>query len=536
MPSQQISDLPNLAVQIDLKPNTKLSEACKNMIELEAGLAILSVFQQQQKAPDDIPGKPSTIQQFGDAPAFDFTKETGIRLLDVLWALSIIFSPSRTGKYVVASVLRRQPLGQDSAKSLFTLYLTTNEGSWPPDIGNYSKMWQEAVNCTLKETVLDYSSDLWQQLTCFCGDRTTGYRDLAKSNVLGKRRNPKGGLNTSQEKRRENDQNESQASFESHETFNDFDCWRPTGSLVTIYEDLKNLLLEIKNELESGTNDKSSHIRTIEKCWQFTHKNGDRLPKLQEALVERNDFQYPERARLFLKTIENLGKLARAFHFFDKFRKALILQHARFEIKFIDSPKMANREVTLSDDDYYKEVHKRINELTRSNSLKAVTTARAHETIRKLERSSSKPHCEIQMLQYVDTLMDSEKSGTWKAIGCSKSPCFSCARLIEHSDFICDKSHDKVYFQSFKSVEGWLSNSNMRFAVRALKNNVLRRIKKPWEKMYYNPDSPTFQDSRSSTLEGPVCLESSIRFKRRDTLEGPQSLTKRNTLQRRNTF
>ncbi|KAI0908392.1 hypothetical protein F4823DRAFT_563867 [Ustulina deusta] len=96
------------------------------LIELSDAFAILSVDHPRQMSPSGTIDNSSGIKQFERSSKFDLIEEIGVPLPDILWVFALIFSPSRGGAHIVASVPREQPPELDDTKSLFTLYLTTN--------------------------------------------------------------------------------------------------------------------------------------------------------------------------------------------------------------------------------------------------------------------------------------------------------------------------------------------------------------------------------------------------------------------------
>ncbi|KAI0438895.1 hypothetical protein F4803DRAFT_554595 [Xylaria telfairii] len=464
------------------------------LTELSARLAILNVNDRQQKDPSGSIDGRSVIKQFEPSSGLisDFAKVFDVPLPDVLWAFSLIFSPSRDGSCVVASVLREKPQNQDPRRSLFTLYLMINKGSWSSNDKKYSQKWQDAVNSAINENMSDFS-DLWSSLTQNCKKRIEDYVESAKRNMFGVMKEPK----------MQNPQlvQNCTKTFENIATLARSAC--PSGFYVA----LNQLLGRIKRD--TGPDPEKDLASLTEECWKFLKKHGDDFQDLFACLPKRRTasehtdslgLRYPERARLFLQTIENFAKLPRAFNTYLKFRGVLVSSKSRLEIELLDYSLIAQGDglpmLSISS------VMGMISKLTTTNVEDAKDVVRDSE--------GNNPHCEIQMLEYMDKMK--KKSGIWNVIGSSKRQCLACAGLLRESDFLFKESHGKAYFQQFISNGRWLrDNKEMRSAIEKLnaelsksvrENNFEEQEKKmeSVQKKYNEPDSPIRQDWSPDTI------------------------------------
>ncbi|KAI8955916.1 hypothetical protein F4801DRAFT_599141 [Xylaria longipes] len=454
--------------------------------ELLARLAILSVNDLQQKAPSGSINETSAIKKFEPSSGLisNFAKEFGVPLPDVLWAFSVIFSPSRAGDCVVATVLREQAREQDPTRSLFTLYLTINKGIWSSDDEKYSKKWQDAVNRAMSGTMPDFP-DLWNSLTQNCKERIKGYAESAKQNVFGVTKEPNDLLKIS-----------------CMETLNDIAASASSAGPASFLVALDKLLKRMERDVDQNVAEVLALL--TKKCWKFLKKYGDefqklfvQLPKLrtkpklrtEPTVINSLSLGHPERARYFLKTIENLAKLPRAFNTYLKFWGVLVSKESWFEIKFLPYPlHMPSNSSVLA-------VMSNISKLTTSDMEDATKIVR--------KKRNHNPHCEIQMLQYMHKLED--KSGIWNVIGCSKRQCLACAELLRASDFLFKESHGKAYFQQLLSIEEWLKdNKDMQSAIKGLNQELVESVEEcnstKQTNKYVEPDSPICQDSSSSTI------------------------------------
>ncbi|KAI0454468.1 hypothetical protein F5B21DRAFT_524675 [Xylaria acuta] len=468
------------------------------LTELLAKLAISSFNDPQQKPPSGSINKTSVIKQFESSSGLisDFAEEFGVSLPDVLWAFSLIFSPSRSGGYVVASVLGEQEQAQDTKKSLFTLYLTMNKGTWSSDDTKYREKWQDAVNCAVNGTMPD-SSDLWSSLTQHCKERIESYAESVGETVLGVIKEPK----------------EPNPSLKKSctETRDDIAKWarlvKPTEFPVAL-----KVLLE---NIEQDWNYVDALTSLTEKCWEFLNDHGDNFQDLFAKLPERSSapiyigpvrWTHGGRARLFLKTIENFAKLPRAWMTCLKFLNVLVSKKALFKIQLLPylSIKQANKHAQANChgranrsrmllDSSIIAVKSKISQLTKPNVLEA------EEII--MERKNHNPRCEIQLLQY---FYHKDKPGVWNVIGCSKRQCLACSALLRASDFLFEEGHGKAYFQQLLSIEGWLENDkDMASAITTLNQELTKTITEYnliKKTRYVEPDSPICQDWSPNTL------------------------------------
>ncbi|KAI0433232.1 hypothetical protein F5Y09DRAFT_338835 [Xylaria sp. FL1042] len=457
------------------------------LVELSAALALLSVIQPQLEPPagtiETTDGK-SNVKQFERPVGFDFTERAGVELPEILWAFAVIFSPSRDGKHVVASVLREEPQENDESKSLFTLYLTKNGGIWSGDDEQYRDRWQDAVNNKISS--LDFSSGLWAELINFCICRAKEYVKHAKNCFKGI---------PEDEKRRE-------------ELLKEICGKELQESNPGIIELLKNINGEIKcSRSQQGPR------KFIEECWGklSSGDNVDQFAKLLERLRSDNASpetgrsskpEHPDRRLSLFKCVDNLAKLPRAFRTFSKFQSRLVSNGAQLRIELLSNPEQSYfNEVRSAIDRLANEQRSGPTEVNAQNvkKIKARQVRKAKENIGR----SLEPHCEIQMLQHFQT---SERTGVWNVMGCSKRPCFACAKLLEASGFLFKESHGKAYHHYFLSAKEWLeSNKEMKPAIEDLRRDVVGRVRayregKGTKIGYQEPDSPVFQDSNMSRL------------------------------------
>ncbi|KAI0485636.1 hypothetical protein F4859DRAFT_528594 [Xylaria cf. heliscus] len=463
---------------------TQIESFHDTLTELLSRLAFVNVDDIQQKTPSGSINEPSDIRQFQTSSGLisDFAEVFGIPLPDVLWAFSLIFSLSRCGSYVVASVLREQPQDQDPEKSLFILYLTINKGTWRPSDEAYKTKWQVAVDSNINETMPSFP-DLWSTVTQKCRKRITDYAKQVneKSGAIIK------GLEESEQFLLKSCRGTSNGSSTA--------ALSTVPTLFPIFPE--SLFEEIKQHLAETSKVGVSKLLT-EECWNFLNEHGDPFQKL--FAHQPANSSAPE-VKLSLKTIENFAKLPRALCTYLKFREVLISRGARLRIELLHyshnsdhGPFNASMEAVKS----------KISKLTSRNVTKII------EDIEKKRKHP--PHCEIQMLQYFDE--DKDKSGVWNVIGCSKRQCLACAKLLRASDFLFKESHGKAYFQQLLSIETWLEgNAKRNSAITALNQELAESInrkrnlriqtnkeKGPTEKGYIEPDSPIRQDYRLSTL------------------------------------
>ncbi|KAH8157830.1 hypothetical protein CIB48_g10414, partial [Xylaria polymorpha] len=452
------------------------------LTELLARLAILSINDSQQEPPSGSIHETSVIKQFEPSSRLisDFAEEFGIPLPDVLWAFSLIFSPSRAGNCVVASVLRQQPQDQDSKKSLFTLYLTINKGIWSHHDKEYSRKWQNGINLVMNGTMPD-SSDLLRSVTQHCKKRMQGYAESVERTVLGIIKNPK--------------KPNPLLKKSCEETSADIAAWAKSNKPTDFHVDLNNLLEKIGKDWSSM----NALTSLAEDCWKFLNNHGDEFKKLFAKLPKSSDvsihndslgLKHPERARLFLKTIENFAKLPRAFSICLKFRNVLVSKKARFKIQLLDysSITQVNR--------------RRMPSITEVKSKVPDFTVTKVEEVEHavMEKENQNPHCEIQLLQY---FYGKDISGVWNVIGCSKRQCLACSALLRASDFLFEESHGKAYFQQLLSIEEWLENNeDTKSGITNLNQKLVKSKGYDVTKWttHAEPDSPIGQDWSPSTL------------------------------------
>ncbi|KAJ8128764.1 hypothetical protein O1611_g4868 [Lasiodiplodia mahajangana] len=428
------------------------------LTELSAGLAILSVIQRQQEAP---PGTISEnpVRRFNSASESEFVDKIQVPLPDLLWAFSLLFSPSREWPHVVASVLREEPQNQ------FTLYLANNRGSRSPEEEEYSNKWQKAVNS-------DDKTDLWPELAGTCTKRLESYT----------------GINTI---------SADAISEQFCKEIRDFATRASPGEPTGFPSALMNL---IEKDLVPKLGNKASSTPLADKCWQFLRDHGDQFNEMFAQLPRWPSYRdadlplsaHPTQLTLlsFRKAIENLAKLPRALSIFNEFRDALVSKGARFEIKLIPAPDTNGAPGP-------SKAIKAIKTLTAPLEKSGlIASHKVKEAIGIASRQQDrKPHCEIQMVQYFDQ-NQAERAGTWNVMGSSKRPCFACASLLRCSDFLFKESHGKAYPQHFQPAVKWFENNpNMKSAIRALKEDVVMRInsyKRALKQEYEVPDSATF--------------------------------------------
>ncbi|KAI0539342.1 hypothetical protein GGR58DRAFT_464698 [Xylaria digitata] len=434
------------------------------LVELSAGLAILGKAQCQQKSPSGIM-EGGLIKKFD---RLDLIEKTGISLPEILWAFALIFSPSRNGKHVVASVLREETQKQEPEKPLFTIYLAANSKecreTWTP---TYNKKWENAVNHPTS-TPLDFSSNLWRELTRTCIKRIKDYMKLAKKQFRGEK-----GKNTLQE----------------------IKTWLPSESSSEFAIELISLLEKIKETIENNPYNEGDLRSLVQDCWEITlsEKNKKKFEATYENL--KCDSTHPTRppSHKPLDRIQDLAKLPRAFKIFAKFQNILVLNEARLDIEEIPEITEHDHILPAVDGDHTNLIQKAINNLASQNpKVKRLEDLKALVGTRK----TGHLHCEVKMLQHIDQCREEERVGIWNVIGCSKRPCYTCAKLIEASGFLYKESHGKAYYQQFGSVGGWLEgNPRMKEAIEELKVEVVTSVQRYSRSgdrpMTPVPDSPT---------------------------------------------
>ncbi|KAI0972944.1 hypothetical protein F4678DRAFT_478186 [Xylaria arbuscula] len=509
MPSKLRSDRPkpidtNPARTRQLPPTQHFRDT---LVELSAALAILSEVQPQQIWPSGKKDE-AVSEQFEPPSQIEPNDKFGVPLSDLLWSFALIFSPSRCGIHVVASVLREQPQADDETKSLFTVYLTSNESSWKDADTTYQQMWQYGVDRT--KSLPGPTNILWQRLTKNCTDRIQGYADTAQRSMLGKKEEYEGS---------------SFLKSECESTHTDFDTWAHHQNAPRFAIALNELLGTIRSELKSELNpDRLPEL--TKKVWHFQKQHGDQFEELFGCLEERTakavdgdvivklqgiehnlKLKYPSRARLFLKCIENLAKVPRAFFLYLRFRAILESTGAKLKIVLLSAKKL---HVPVSANQNAGLVKRAIDMLARQQNSRISTTDL--EKIKKKvdDQKDCYLHCEIQLLQHFFSL--SEREGMWNVLGCSKRPCFACSRLLQASPFAPGQSHGKAYNQNLAFGEKWFEGQEgMPQALQNLKDeaveSVLNRGTRETNtvrtrKRFDEPDSPTRQDWGSELLNG----------------------------------
>ncbi|KAI1422790.1 hypothetical protein F5Y12DRAFT_596575 [Xylaria sp. FL1777] len=437
----------------------------ETLIELSAALTILDVIQPQQESASGNITEDSVFEKFASSSDLSFANNIGVDLPDILWAVALIFSRSRGGEHVVASVLREQPQKEDRTKSFFTLYLTTNARFWSKGDRAYRWKWQNAVNCDANP--LDFKSALWMELTRCCSERITGYTEQALKCFEGIR----------------------------DEDLQGSDAW------------IREFLEHVKGELGKGPWNEKFVRSLVEDCWdKFPKENGDQFDawytRLREevAPLERRTSSgpvYPDKKLIMLRNLTNLMKVPRAYRIFAKFQNTLVSKGARLEIKLLRGPGVRySEEIEAAIDKLANEQNHRMSE---SEVKEAKAKVRWHV----------QPHCEIQMLQYFppsvpSPVPSSEREDVWNVMGCSKRPCFACAKILRASGFLFKESHGKAYRQFFLSAEKWLTDdSKMKAAVEELKEKAVKRVREyePKSTKMDEPDSPLLSDWKFDTLQ-----------------------------------
>ncbi|KAK5635113.1 hypothetical protein RRF57_010825 [Xylaria bambusicola] len=430
------------------------------LVELSAALAILEAVEPQQESPGSIRYRTLEVEQFDSASKGSFREGFDIKLSDILWAFAVIFSKSRTGKHVVASVLREQTQEDDNSKSVFTLFLTTNDGFWPDEYEEYKRRWEKTVNC--EKTPLGFPSALWKYLTDFCSDRISDYAEQARKCVLGIPRDEYAPTTNLKE--------------ECNKTFDDIEKWS---------HGIHKLLIELKEDLSKRSWNKAV---LVNKSWKALLALSDNSGRFQHLIYDR---QCPDRCDLILKCVENLAKVRKAYLIFAKFQKILLQKGAQLKIELLGKTYASEAKAA---------VDRLISDQKGDKMRKYIDQAKKAIKGQK----GTPPHCEIQMLVHFSR---ADKKGVWNLIGCSKRPCYACAHLIKASDFLFSESHGKAYHQYFLSIENWLEyegNGEIKAAIKELRKKAVESVRRyrTGERLCFHaePDSPTFQHWRFEGL------------------------------------
>ncbi|KAI1364706.1 hypothetical protein F5Y08DRAFT_353380 [Xylaria arbuscula] len=425
------------------------------LIELSAALAILQKAKPQLKDPGYPRYTRSPIRQLGCSPRFDIAAESGVDLSEILLAFALVFSKSRKGGHVVASVIREQPLKEDASRSLVTVYLTTNNGYWPENYEEYRKKWENSLNDY--QAQLSYSGDMWESLIDFCNLRMAEYVENAKDPLLGIRE---------KSQKRELGQDHKKV----------LDKLKKWDDVETFLSKVQHLLAH-----RPGHNHRELLLNARNILLKFSEK--------QDSFDTLHGCPSQSAGRLIYKCIDNLAKIRRAYLIIARVQRTLTSRGARLKIEFLGST-------------YAQKVGEVIDELvSRHKDTRLERYAAEAKSLVKPQETTS-PHCEIQMLQHFST---ADRNGVWNMIGCSKRPCYVCAGLLEASDFTFHESHGKAYYQYFLSAEKWLHDEpGMIQAIQEMRDEAVRRVKgyTAGNQNHKNvaPDSPVLQAQHLKNL------------------------------------
>ncbi|KAF2968452.1 hypothetical protein GQX73_g5073 [Xylaria multiplex] len=374
MPSQSASNGTNPVQTPNPEPTQPFRDT---LVELSAGLAILGEVRCQQKDPSGIM-EGALIKKFD---RFDLIEKIGISLPMILWAFALIFSPSRNGKHVVASVLREETPKQEPEKCIFTIYLAANNKEcWQTLTLAYKKKWENAVNHPTS-TPLDFSSDLWQELTHTCIERIKGYMKLAKKQFLGKK-----GKSTLQEF-------ETRLSSEPSPEF--------AIKLVSLLKKTKETIVKLEKNLYN-----ESDLRfLVQYCWEITLSENNRKEFEAQYKHLQCDSTPPspkpghyKQIERMLDCIQDLAKLPLAFKVFAKLQDILVLNKAWLRIEEISKiTENGHIFTTVDDGDYTSLIQNAINNLAtkklgakRLEDLKALVGTRKTGQLHLIEYATTR--------------------------------------------------------------------------------------------------------------------------------------------------